>query len=420
MAQQDLYGNALSTRSPEAVAGYDAGLTAFLAAAHGASDHFRSAVTADPEFALGHAALARALMMEGRMAEARTALEKAQGCTAAASDREASHIGILVLLFQGRAAECRAAVQAHVQTHPRDALIAQLCTNVFGLIGFSGEVAREAELLAFTEALLPQYPGDWWMMSMHALSLCETGQIHASQVLMEKALALNPANAHGAHFRAHAQYEEGDTEAGRAILADWLAGYDSRALLHGHLSWHLALWTLEDGDAEALWPLLDAQIGPGGSRGLPINILTDTAALLYRAELAGFEVDPARWRAISDYAAEKFPEPGQSFADLHAALGHAMAGEGARLAKLVEASKGFAADLIGPVALAWGNVARAEWTEALEELLRVMPTAQRLGGSRAQRDLLELTYANVLMKLGHSDEARRTLALRRPVLVPPT
>ena len=237
---------------------------------------------------------------------------------------------------------------------------------------------------------------------------------------MEKALALNPANAHGAHFRAHAQYEEGDTEAGRAILADWLAGYDSRALLHGHLSWHLALWTLEDGDAEALWPLLDAQIGPGGSRGLPINILTDTAALLYRAELAGFEVDPARWRAISDYAAEKFPEPGQSFADLHAALGHAMAGEGARLAKLVEASKGFAADLIGPVALAWGNVARAEWTEALEELLRVMPTAQRLGGSRAQRDLLELTYANVLMKLGHSDEARRTLALRRPVLVPPT
>ncbi|MBY6047290.1 tetratricopeptide repeat protein [Vannielia litorea] len=414
--QHDHYGNPLSTAVPEAVAQYDAGVHLFLSAGYGASACFEAAIEADPRFAAGHAALGRARMMEGRMGEARAALATARDLAAEATEREQAQAEILTLVAQGRAAEARAAVKAHVLAHPRDALAAQLCTNIFGLIGFSGEVGREAELLAFTEALLPQYPGDWWMMSMHALSLCETGQVAASHALMAEALALNPRNAHAAHFRAHAQYEDGETEAGRATLAEWLADYDDRGLLHGHLSWHLALWTLESGDAEALWPLLDNHVGPGGAKSLPINLLTDTAALLYRAEMAGFEVDPTRWQAISDYAAQHFPDPGQSFADMHAALAHAMAGQGERLAKLTEASKGFAGDLIGPIARTWGHVARQEWQAALDELTTVLPTAERIGGSRAQRDLLELTYANVLMKLGHTDEARRTLALRRPVL----
>lgn len=417
--QQDTYGNSLSTAAPAAAEAYNAGLHLFLSAGHGAATQFEAALEADPGFAAGHAALGRARMMEGRMDEARDALEKAGSLADGATDRERSQISLLTLLAKGRAAECRAAVRVHVRDHPRDALAAQACTNVFGLIGFSGEVGREAELLAFTEALLPHYSGDWWMMSMHALSLCETGQTAASRALMEKALELNPHNAHGAHFRAHAQYEDGETEAGRATLADWLADYDDRGLLHSHLSWHLALWTLEARDADALWSLVDARVAPGGAKGLPINVLTDTAAILWRAELAGLPVAPERWQAISDYAAQHFPDPGQSFADMHAALAHAMAGQGDRLARLTKASKGYAADLVAPVARAWGHIARQEWQEALDELVNVLPTAERIGGSRAQRDLLELTYANVLMKLGHSEEAHRTLALRRPVLEVP-
>ena len=415
--QHDHYGNPLCTAVSEAAAQYDAGVHLFLSAGYGASACFEAAIEADPRFAAGHAALGRARMMEGRMGEARAALATARKLAEQATDRERAQAEILTLVARGRAREARAAVKAHVQTYPRDALAAQLCTNIFGLIGFSGEVGREAALLAFTEALLPHYPGDWWMMSMHALSLCETGQTAASHALMAEALALNPRNAHAAHFRAHAQYEDGETEEGRATLADWMADYDDRGLLHGHLSWHLALWTLESGDAEALWPLLDTHVGPGGAKGsLPLNMLTDTAALLYRAELAGFTVDPARWQAISEYAARHFPDPGQSFADMHAALAHAMAGQGERLAKLTEARTGFAADLVAPVARTWGHVARQAWQAALDELTTVLPTAERIGGSRAQRDLLELTYANVLMKLGRSDEASRTLALRRPVL----
>ena len=62
-------------------------------------------------------------------------------------------------------------------------------------------------LLEYTEKLLPHYSDDWWMMSMHAISLCETGQTLEAMQLMEKALNLIPRNANGAHFFAHILYE---------------------------------------------------------------------------------------------------------------------------------------------------------------------------------------------------------------------
>ncbi len=416
MTYYDHYGNPISTNSQSATDAYNKGVRLFLSADYGAMEAFQSAIDADPDFALGHAGLARALMMTGQMASAKTAIARAAELASNGQTREQQHVNAINLLLSGEAQKARTAVLAHVRDHPRDALVAQLCANVFGLIGFSGEVGREAELLAYTSALLPHYGQDWWMMSMHALSLCETGQISQSIELMERSLALNGRNANAAHFKAHAQYEAGDTIAGRTYLEGWLADYDDRGVLHGHLNWHVALWALQTGDQSAMWNAVDMGVRPGAAKGLPINILTDTAAILYRAELAGMAVQPQRWMELSDYAVKFFPETGQSFADMHAALSHAMAGQGERLAHIAETAKGFAGDLVRPLARAWGEIARENWASALDELVPVMGTAERLGGSRAQRDLLELTYANVLMKLGQSQEARRNLSMRRHIL----
>jgi tetratricopeptide (TPR) repeat protein len=416
MALKDNYGNAISVESQTALDHYDHGLQLFLGGDFGATDAFQSSVNLDGNFALGHVALARSLMMSGEMPQAKATISRAQELGRELDNRQRQHIECVALLLSGQPQKARELVKSHVHDHPRDALVAQLCSNVFGLIGFSGEVGREAELLAYTSALLPHYGEDWWMMSTHAVSLCETGQIAASITVMDKALALNPRNAHGAHFKSHAQYESGDITAGRSYLTDWLSGYDDRAVLHGHLSWHSALWALHDGDEAAMWDAIDTGVGPGAAKGLPINVLTDTAAILYRAELSGKSVDPNRWSALSDYALRFFPGTGQSFADMHAALSHAMAGKGDRLAHISQTAKGFAGDLVQPLARAWGAIARENWSDALDELVQVMGTTERLGGSRAQRDLLELTYTNVLLKLGQTAEARRSLTTRRPVL----
>ena len=41
----------------------------------------------------------------------------------------------------------------------------------------------------------------------------------------------------------------------------------------------------------------------------------------------------------------------------------------------------------------------------------------RIGGSRAQRDLLELALLTALLRQGRAEEARHITALRRPVLM---
>lgn len=320
------------------------------------------------------------------------------------------------LLVHGKTADAYAAIRAHVADHPRDALVAQTCSSVFGLIGFSGKPGREAEILAYTAALLPHYGEDWWCLSQYAFALCENGNQDLASDYIDRSLALNPRNANGAHVRSHIYYESGETGLGISYLDDWLEPYDRAGYLHGHLSWHAALWALEQDDPDAMWHRYEADIRPDVTQSLPINVLTDCASLLYRAELAGVTVPQERWLQISAYAKQFFPQSSLGFVDIHAALAHAMAGDGDALMAFVAAPNPSTGDLVVPVADAFRALARQDWAEGANRLVTAMGDHARLGGSRAQRDLLEFSLLNALLKMGQDAEAKRLLALRRPAL----
>ena len=143
-------------------------------------------------------------------------------------------------------------------------------------------------------------------------------------------------------------------------------------------------------------------------------------ALLFRAELAGVEVAPERWRAISEYASERFSKPRLAFADFHAALAHAMAGNAEGIANIVQNANGPAEDLVRALAEAFGALAKKDWATAMNSLTGVLSDHARLGGSRAQRDLIELAMASVLLRQGKTDEAERFLLVRRPLALGPS
>ena len=414
--RRDRYDNTLSTSSDEARDHYIAALDLLLAGDAGIADRFQKAVDADPDFVLAHVGLARGLQFEGDMPAAKDAMAAARSAKGARTDREASHLNAMDLLVQGKSAEAYAAIRTHVADHPRDALVAQTCSSVFGLIGFSGKPGREAEILAYTSALLPHYGEDWWCLSQYAFALCENGNQDLASDYIDRSLALNPRNANGAHVRSHIFYETGDTELGISYLTDWLAPYDRAGYLHGHLSWHAALWSLEQGDDETMWQRYDADIQPGVTQSLPINVLTDGASLLYRAELAGLPVPKERWLQISAYAKQFFPKSSIGFIDIHAALAHAMAGDGDALMAFIDAPNPVTGDLVVPVADAYRALAVQNWAEGACLLVSAMGDHARLGGSRAQRDLLEFSLLGALLKLGQDAEAKRLLALRRPAL----
>jgi len=412
----DRYDNPVSTSSTQARDLYVTAVDKLLEGAPRIVEAFEVVVAEDPNFALGHAGLARAHQATGNAAKAREIIAKARELATGITEREAGHINVFDLLANGRTADGLAAVVDHARSNPRDAMVVQTSTSIFGLIGFSGLPGREAEMLAFTSALQPHYGDDWWYLSQYAFALCETGQVDKASSVIDRSMAINPRNAHGAHVRSHIDYEAGETQAGISYLNDWLTDYDRSAIMHGHLSWHVALWALQTGDTEQMWQRVNADVKPGAALGMPINILSDTASILYRAELAGETVPKEKWREVSAYAAKFFPNPGLSFIDYHAALAHAMAGDGDALANIISNAKGPAGDLVRDVAEAFGAIAGQDWLKAECLLTSCMADDARLGGSRAQRDLLEFSLLECLLKQGKAEEARRLIALRRPVL----
>lgn len=415
---KDQYDNALSTGSAPARDAYVDGQQRHLAGQAGAAAGFERAVAEDPGFALGWSALARVAQVAGDMPCARQANSQARALADGLTTREAGHVNALGLLIETPGPAAYAAVRTHVDAFPRDALVAQTCTSVFGLIGFSGQPGREAEMLAYDARLLREYgEDDWWSLSQYAFALCETGNLRRADEMIDRAMALNPANAHGAHVRSHVWYETGETERGLAYLEDWLSDYDPGGVMFGHLNWHVALWALEAGRPEAMWARVDAAVSPEAcSSSPPINVLTDTASILHRAAMAGVEVPQSRWASVSDFAERAFPATGNAFVDVHAALAHAMAGKDAALSAIVDNPTGPAADLVPGLASGFRALAAGRWAEAAAAMTGAMADLARIGGSRAQRDLIEQSLVHALLSDGRRAEAQVVVDLRRPRL----
>lgn len=411
----DRYGYQLSTDSDAARDAYVEGLDRFLAADGEVDTCFNQAIDDDAGFALPYAGLARYYQIKGQKADAVEAINKSLLLCKTISTREASQVNAFRVLIEETPADALQFIREHLEVYPRDALLASTCTTVFGLIGFSGLPGREAEQLAFTTKLAPHYGDDWWFLSQHAFSQVEVGQLAAAEANIERSISIQPRSGQAAHVRSHVYYESGDRQAGYNYLKSWMPDYNRRGLLHGHLAWHLSLWALADGDIDQVWSLLDEDIGPDASEGPPLVILCDTAATLYRASLAGVNIPSQRWQEIARYAAQYFPETGVAFGDVHSAIAYAMAGQSDELVRVVETAKGPAANEVRELATAFGSIAKQDWPEAIRHLSEAMKDHARIGGSRAQRDIIEFTMASVLLRQGKREEARRLLSIRRPI-----
>lgn len=411
---QDRYGNDISTNSMAARDAYLAGVDSLMAATPGMDTAFEAAVAADDGFALGHISLARAKQLLGRGHEAKAPLGRARELAAGSTPREQSQIAIFEKILTGQGAAALEAIREHLKSWPRDAMALAPATSVFGLIGFSGSVGREKDQLALLAPLEAHYGNDWWYRTQLAFAQIELQMFDEGTRNIDSALSAYPQSAHAAHIRGHLFYEIGEREAGLAYLIDWMKDYSRDGLMHCHNSWHLALWSMETGRRAEAWRIYDSALRPAAAWGPQINVITDCVAFLARAEFAGEPRQPDRWRELADYATRWFPRTGLGFVDMHTALAYAMAGDDDTLAKFVENPRGATADLLAPLSRGFAAFAQADWARAAAEIQPLLATHERLGGSRAQRDLLEYLVAAALIRGGKADEARRQISQRRP------
>jgi tetratricopeptide (TPR) repeat protein len=287
-------------------------------------------------------------------------------------------------------------------------------TSVFGLIGFCGRAGREQEQLEMIKPFETHYGDDWWYRTQLAFAQIELGQFDEGGRNIEAALAAYPKSAHGAHIRGHLFYEVGEREAGLAFITDWMKDYPRDGLMHCHNHWHMALWSLETGRHADAWRIYDEALRPGAAWGPQVNVATDGPAFLLRAEMAGHERKPELWAELAQYSTQWFGRPGLSFVDMHTVLAYAMAGDDEKLAPFIDNPRGSAGDMVPPMARGFKAYAHGDYKTAVACIEPLLATHERLGGSRAQRDLLEYVVASAKLRDGRRDEARSFLSARRP------
>src|SRR5262249_19699927 len=149
--------------------------------------------------------------------------------------------------------------------------------------------------------------------------------------------------------------------------------------------------------------------------------MSDGCAFLWRSELAGQPRNESAWRGMYDYSGEALPRPASGVADLHVILAPAAVGDDAALEarnRPIEApapSGRYPSGSYLP-ALARGFAAfeRQDFAATIEALAPLAGQNERIGGSRAQHDLIEFTLVKAYLGAGRLEEAKRLLSARRP------
>jgi tetratricopeptide (TPR) repeat protein len=421
MALTDRRGLPISTTSDPAAEKYREGVDLLLSTWPGAGEALDDAIATDPDFALAHAARARLHAIRGEAGAAKAAITRASELVSLdGTARERSHVAALALAVSGQSAKALEAVLAHADTWPRDVLILSLPLGAFGLLAFSGISNHDQARVDLCERHAAHFADDdWWFLTYRGWSHAENGALARGRDLTERALVLRRENANAAHALSHAMFEQGAGEEAEAMIGGWLPSYDRSGILHGHIAWHAALSALERDDPGHALAIYAQHVQPSVTKGLPINVVTDSVSFLWRLRAYGYEVPAELWKAASAYASGYFNKAGFAFADAHMGILAAATGDKAAaaeriaaLTELVEAGKLPAGPVVPAICRAALAFAEEDYAGCVRILEPVAAEVVRIGGSGAQREMIEDTLLQALIRSGEIAKARSLLDRR--------
>ncbi|MBL7498930.1 FAD/NAD(P)-binding protein [Frankia sp. CN7] len=406
---RDPYGLPL-TASPAAADRYVAGLGRILRVRSGAETLVAEAVAADPQFALGQAVLALLGAEWGADVDVETALRDAQRHAGRADERERRFIEVVAARIREPGAGSAAALLSYIQAYPEDALAVSIAVPT---IAFSGATEIPAEAWALVEGLAAVYRDDWWYRGLLAFTRQEQENWDEAAELAALALAVEPTAGHAVHAKTHVHYETGDHEAGLAWLDAWISTSGSDSSQRAHFAWHAALHELALGDDNAARARFSAQLSPPAVSG--VRALIDSASLLWRGVAAGAWTSVELGPVLETVPAALLVDPPTPFVGLHSAVALAAAGDCRRLAQLRRSAAARTSavftDTVAPLADALMHLVHGDPDRATDALL-ALPGVERLGGSAAQREIVEDTTIYCAIQANRPEIARSLLQTR--------
>lgn len=420
MAFEDRYGLPVSTSSHEAASAYREGVDLMLAGWTGTAETLERAIAADSDFALPHIARARlhAFYQQGDLARAKATVAR-ELVSKRGTERERSHVATLALAVEGRLPEALTAALKHIDAWPRDAVVLSLPLGAFGLFAFSGMADHDRARHELCERVAHHYGEDWWFLTLYGWAMTENGNVARGRTVTEHGFALRRANAHAAHAVLHAMFEDGSIDEADRLVDDWIPSYDRSGILHGHILWHQALGALEHGDAACALAIYADVLQPSATQAPPLNVITDGASLLWRLSAYGHAVPKPLWIEADTVAQKLFPKSSLPFADVHMALfaaatqnRDALAARLAAIEQRLADGKLPAGPVVPAICRALTAFADEDYAACAQTLAPVLSQVVRIGGSHAQRELIEDTFIVALMRSGELPRARALLDAR--------
>jgi len=414
--RHDAYGLPVSTESAATVGAYDRAVEALLGWDASALDRFREAIALDPGLALAHAGAAVCLFLEERFTEAQDAAKVARAAATAQTDREGRHVEGLALLVEGKGADAASAMRAHLADYPRDLVVFQRLYFVWFWQG------KFPEMLALADTLTRYYPGNSYMLGLHAFALEQAGRCDEAVRMAHVANSMNPRDAWAIHALAHSLYEMAAFDTGIRRLPLAIEPCTHLGWFKNHLLWHLTLMHLGRGEYEVA-----SHMGRTLFEQAPSSIpgdLHDSISLLWRLELMGRDV-AERWKPFARIAAQRLDRQALLFHAAHLAMALAARGDWTiaerQLGMLRERGardrSGLVAGVLVPMIEGIHAFAAKDYARAIARMEPLTPRVIELGGSRAQRDVFHDTLLEACFRAKDMERAERLLAdrvARRP------
>lgn len=415
----DICDSDTSLQRGESVAHWNAMTRAFLAHSAATPQHLGAVLSAEPEFAMAHAAKGLFSVMMGRrelMPVAKDALAEAERLGSRVL-RENLWIRALREWLEGRPSGAIAAMEEALRHNPRDTLSAKVGHAIRFILGDA------KGMRASIEQILPahdeNHPLRGYLLGCHAFALEETGDYAAAEAAGREGLVFSPDDAWGLHAVAHVYDMTAAPGEGIALIENNRSAWDHCNNFRYHVWWHKALLHLDRGETDVALSLYDQKIREDKTDDY--RDIANATSLLMRLELEGMDVGD-RWTELADFSENRTQDGCLVFADLHymLALGAAGRQEAAgdmALRFTIDAKKQgeMPARVADPgIAAITGlhSFAEARWDTAFMNLAAARPAMQTIGGSHAQRDVFERMTIDAGIRAGFYSQTEEILAAR--------
>ncbi|WP_341528181.1 tetratricopeptide repeat protein [Nostoc sp. UHCC 0302] len=400
---EDAKGLEITTDSPEAIAAINRFTDQALSYGKDAEAVILEAVAADPTCTMVNAyAAAHFLTQENAVAwkQAKPYLQTAQQHLAQISEREQLYVQAIAAWAEGAIDQAIALHEEIALKYPRDLISVQQGQYHYFYLG------DKENLLKIAQKVLPANQENHYIYGMVAFGLEQCHQFEQAEAMGRMATTMNRHDPWVHHAIAHVMETQRRFDEGIAWMESFADTWENcNSMLYTHNWWHIALYYLEQGNAEKVLALYDKHVWGRADQESPKDQV-GAIALLIRLELRGFDVGN-RWQDLSTYLLPRLHEHALPFQDLHYIYALARAERSDWLNQMQQSMHKHALCVNSFLRRNWLEVAipaargmvfhaNGEYLRAIAQLKPILPRMHQIGGSNAQRVLFEEIYLNAM------------------------